>query len=176
LTVNDSANLTQADEEWIRHAMSLAERAEAEGEVPVGAVIVHDGKAIGEGWNRTITLSDPAAHAEMIALREAGRFMANYRLPGCTLYVTLEPCCMCAGAIIHARLDRVVYGAQDPKTGAAGGRFQVLCDPRHNHNPVVTSGCLADDCGLQLRRFFRRRREQQAADKTEAKKTTGDQS
>jgi tRNA(adenine34) deaminase len=94
--------------------MSLAERAEAEGEVPVGAVVVRDGKVIGEGWNRTITLSDPTAHAEMIALCEAGRLASNYRLPGCTLYVTLEPCCMCAGAIIHARLDRVVYGAQDP--------------------------------------------------------------
>jgi tRNA(adenine34) deaminase len=155
--------------------MSLAERAEAEGEVPVGAVVVRDGKVIGEGWNRTITLSDPTAHAEMIALCEAGRLASNYRLPGCTLYVTLEPCCMCAGAIIHARLDRVVYGAQDPKTGAAGGCFQLLSDPRHNHNPVVTGGCLSDDCSLQLRRFFEQKREQQTANKAAARKTPGDQ-
>jgi len=142
----------------MEHAMSLADQAEAEGEVPVGAVIVCNGEIVSEGWNRTITLSDPAAHAEIIALRQAGQATANYRLPGCTLYVTLEPCCMCAGAIIHARLDRVVFGALDPKTGAAGSRFQVLSDPGHNHQLAVSGGCLADECGEQLKRFFRRKR------------------
>ncbi len=146
----------------MRHAMSLAAAAEAEGEVPVGAVVTRDGKVLGEGWNRTISASDPTAHAEILALREAGDHCGNYRLPGCTLYVTLEPCCMCAGAIIHARLDRVVFGAIDPKTGAAGGVFQLLTDRRHNQVPVVEGGCLADECGEQLRQFFRRRRQEKA--------------
>lgn len=146
----------------MEHAMSLARRAEAEGEVPVGAVLVRDGELAGEGWNRTITLNDPAAHAEIIALRQAGERIGNYRLPGCTLYVTLEPCCMCAGAMIHARLDRVVFGAADPKTGAAGGRFQVLGDPGHNHSVSISGGCLADQCGEQLKRFFRRKREKRS--------------
>ncbi len=142
--------------------MALATAAEADGEVPVGAVIVRDGEILGEGWNRTILENDPAAHAEIVALRNAGRRCENYRLPGCSLYVTLEPCCMCAGAIIHARLDRVIFGASDPKTGAAGGVFQLLSDPRHNQVPEVSGGCLATDCGEQLRRFFRRRRSEQA--------------
>jgi tRNA(adenine34) deaminase len=146
----------------MEYAMSLARRAEAEGEVPVGAVVVLDGDIAGEGWNRTISLSDPAAHAEIIALRQAGGRIGNYRLPGCTLYVTLEPCCMCAGAMIHARLDRVVFGAADPKTGAAGGRFQVLGDPGHNHEVVVSGGCLADECSEQLKRFFQRKREKKS--------------
>jgi tRNA(adenine34) deaminase len=129
----------------MEYAMSLARRAEAEGEVPVGAVVVLDGDIAGEGWNRTISLSDPAAHAEIIALRQAGGRIGNYRLPGCTLYVTLEPCCMCAGAMIHARLDRVVFGAADPKTGAAGGRFQVLGGPliRRPVPRAAVSRCLA---------------------------------
>lgn len=142
--------------------MSLADSAEQEGEVPVGALVVKEGVVLGEGWNRTISSSDPAAHAEILALREAGQNCANYRLPGCTLYVTLEPCCMCAGAMIHARLDRIVYGASDPKTGAAGGVFQLLNDPRHNHVPIVEGGCLADECSEQLKQFFRRRRVEQA--------------
>ena len=142
--------------------MSLARRAEAEGEVPVGAVLVCDGELAGEGWNRTIGLNDPAAHAEIIALRQAGERIGNYRLPGCTLYVTLEPCCMCAGAMIHARVDRVVFGAADPKTGAAGGRFQLLGDPGHNHSVSISGGCLADECGEQLKRFFRRKREKRS--------------
>jgi tRNA(adenine34) deaminase len=143
----------------MEHAMSLARQAEMEGEVPVGAVIIRDDEIVGEGWNRTIGLSDPAAHAEIIALREAGKNIGNYRLVECTLYVTLEPCCMCAGAMIHARLERVVFGAVDPKTGAAGSRFQVLCDPGHNHRPAVSGACLADDCSEQLRRFFKRKRQ-----------------
>jgi len=155
---HDPNNFDSADLHWMEHAMMLAGRAEAEGEVPVGSVVVSDGELVGEGWNRTITLSDPAAHAEIMALRQAGERMGNYRLPGCTLYVTLEPCCMCAGAMIHARLERVVYGALDPKTGAAGSRFQVLCDPQHNHQLQVEGGCLGEVCGEQLRGFFRKRR------------------
>ncbi len=142
----------------MERALALAARAEAEGEVPVGAVVVHRDEIVGEGWNRVITLSDPAAHAEILALRQAGERMGNYRLPECTLYVTLEPCCMCAGAMIHARLERVVFGAADPKTGAAGGHFQVLDDPRHNQRPLISGGCLGEACGEQLRRFFKAKR------------------
>lgn len=147
-----------ADQRWMEHALELARRAEAEGEVPVGAVVVLDGRVIGEGWNRNIVLSDPSAHAEMLALRAAAGALGNHRLPGSTLYATLEPCCMCAGAIIHARLERVVFGAADPKTGAAGGCFDVLLDARHNHRVEVDGGCLADECGELLRQFFRDRR------------------
>lgn len=146
------------DARWMQHALGLARQAERSGEVPVGAVVVRDGEIVGEGWNQVIAHSDPGAHAEMLALRGAGRQLGNYRLPGCVLYVTLEPCCMCAGAMIHARLDRVVYGAADPKTGAAGGRFELLQDPRHNHRPEVGGGCLAEECGALLQDFFRRRR------------------
>jgi tRNA(adenine34) deaminase len=146
----------------MQHALNLAQVAEKHGEVPVGAIVVSNGHVVGEGWNRTISTSDPAAHAEIIALRNAGNHLGNYRLPGCTLYVTLEPCCMCAGAIIHARLDRVVFGAADPKTGAAGGVFQLLTDSRHNQVPLVEGGCLGAECGEQLRQFFRRRRQQKA--------------
>ncbi len=162
--MTDSLQITPADLEWMARAMVLARKAEAMGEVPVGAVVVESGKVVGEGWNQVISLNDPAAHAEIIALRQAGERLGNYRLPHCTLFVTLEPCCMCAGAIIHARLARVVYGAVDPKTGAAGSVFQVLVDPRHNHSPVVSGGCLADECGEQLKAFFRRKREEKQAD------------
>lgn len=144
--------------------MSLANQAEREGEVPVGAVVVCAGEAVGEGWNRTITLSDPAGHAEIIALREAGRRLGNYRLPECTLYVTLEPCCMCAGAMVHARLERVVFGAPDPKTGAAGSVFGVLGDSRHNHVPLVSGGCMAAECAQQLKQFFRQKRDGKGAE------------
>jgi len=161
--VDNTDSITKADQHWMAHAIRLAKKAESEGEVPVGAVLVRGGEMVGAGWNRTITLSDPTAHAEILALREAGERLGNYRLPGCTLYVTLEPCCMCAGAMIHARLDRVVYGAADPKTGAAGGRFQVLGDPGHNHKIEISGACLALECGEQLRQFFRLRRGQQTA-------------
>jgi len=137
----------------------LASRAESEGEVPVGAVVVKGGDIVGEGWNRTIILNDPSAHAEILALRDAGQRIGNYRLPGCCMYVTLEPCCMCAGAMIHARLERLVFGAPDPKTGAAGGRFDLLLNPDHNHRVRVAGGCLAKECGDLLQNFFRGRRE-----------------
>ena len=147
-----------SDEQWMRHALELAERAESVGEVPVGAVVVKDGELLGEGWNGVISLNDPSAHAEIRALQQAGLRLQNYRLPGCVLYVTLEPCCMCAGAIIHARCDRVVFGASDPKTGAAGSVFNVLLDARHNQIPEVTGACLDAACSQMLKDFFRRRR------------------
>jgi len=139
-------------------ALELALKARDEDEVPVGAVVVRDGEVIGRGWNRNIGLNDPSAHAEVMALREAGRAAGNHRLVGSTLYVTLEPCCMCAGAIIHARLARVVFGAGDPKTGAAGGMFDLLLNPAHNHAPVVDSGCMAEESSALLKEFFHNKR------------------
>jgi tRNA(adenine34) deaminase len=147
------------DESWMRRALSLAEHArDAEGEVPVGAVLVLNDEAVGEGWNRNIGTHDPTAHAEIEALRSAGRKLANYRIPGSTLYVTLEPCAMCAMAIVHARVARVVYGATDPKTGAAGSVFDTLVSERHNHRVTVEGGILADEASAMLREFFRARR------------------
>lgn len=140
------------------HALQLAARAEREGEVPVGAVLVSDGAVIGEGWNRNLALNDPSAHAEIMALRDAGQHCGNHRLPGATLYVTLEPCIMCAGAMIHARIERLVFGAFDPKTGAAGGCFDILGDERHNHRVAVTGGCEEQACSEILKAFFRARR------------------
>lgn len=139
-------------------ALELADRAEQEGEVPVGAVLVRDGEVIGRGWNRTVGSADPSAHAEIMALREAGRAAGNYRLTGSTLYVTLEPCPMCAGAMVHARIERLVFGAYDPKTGAAGSVFNLLPGTRHNHRVQVDGGCLGEECGERLRAFFRARR------------------
>ena len=150
---------TTNDAFWMSRALDLARHAEAaEGEVPVGAVLIADGKLIGEGWNRNIGASDPTAHAEVLALRDAGRRLGNYRFPGAELYVTLEPCVMCAGAIVHARIARVIYGARDPKTGAAGSVFDVLQHERHNHKVAVTEGVLAEEAGLLLTGFFRARR------------------
>jgi tRNA(adenine34) deaminase len=138
----------------MRRAMELALQAAREGEVPVGAVLVKDGEVIGEGWNRPIAAHDPTAHAEIQALRAAGRTLNNYRLTGTTLYVTLEPCAMCAGAIIHARVKRVVFGAYDPKGGAAGSVFQILGTDKLNHRVEVEGGVLAEECGAMLREFF----------------------
>lgn len=144
----------------MRHALSLADRAEREDdEIPVGAVLLGpDGKILGEGWNRNISDHDPSAHAEILAMRQAGRALRNHRLTGCTLYVTLEPCAMCAMAMVHARLARVVYAAIDPKTGAAGSVFDLLADPRHNHHVQVHGGVLAEEAGQRLRDYFRRKR------------------
>lgn len=155
----------QADEHWMRHALSLAQKAAGQGEVPVGALLVRDGEILGEGWNQPITLHDPSAHAEMLAMRTAGILTGNYRLPGTTLYVTLEPCPMCAGAMIHARVERVVFGAFDPKTGAAGSVFNVLTDERHNHRIEVSGGVLEEECAETLRGFFRARRLMQSVAK-----------
>ena len=147
------------DVQYMRRALALARRAEQAGEVPVGAAVVLDGEVIGEGWNQPIRSNDPSAHAEMVALRAAAARLRNYRLPGVTLYVTLEPCAMCAGAIVHARVARVVYGAADPKAGAAGSVFDLLAAERLNHRAQITSGVLGEECGEVLRRFFESRRQ-----------------
>lgn len=143
----------------MQRALQLAAHArDAENEVPVGAVLVQGGEIIGLGWNRNITLHDPTAHAEIQAMRAAGEKLANHRLSGATLYVTLEPCSMCAMAMIHARIERVVYAATDPKTGAAGSVFDTLISERHNHRINVAGGLLADESASLLRDFFRARR------------------
>ena len=152
--------LLPTDEHWMRHALVLAERAEREDdEIPVGAVLVSaDGEVLGEGWNRNIGEHDPTAHAEIVARRAAGRRIGNHRLLGSTLFVTLEPCAMCAMAMIHARVARVVFGATDPKTGAAGSVFDLLADPRHNHRVEVCGGVLGETAGAMLTSYFRRKR------------------
>jgi len=148
---------------WMRHAMALARRAEAEGEVPVGAVLVLADQVIGEGWNCSIGRHDPTAHAEIMALRQGGAVLGNYRLLDTTLYVTLEPCVMCAGAMIHGRIGRLVFGAQDEKTGAVGSLCDILRHPGMNHQITITPGILAQECSSQLSAFFRARREQHKA-------------
>lgn len=143
---------------WMVEALALARAARDRGEVPVGAVVVRDGAIIGRGGNAPIADSDPTAHAEIAALREAGRALGNYRLPGCALYVTIEPCAMCAGAILHARIARVVFGARDPKTGACGSVVDLFAVAQLNHHASVTGGVLADECGGLLSDFFAARR------------------
>jgi tRNA(adenine34) deaminase len=148
-----------ADLVLMEQALACAREAEADGEVPVGAVIVTaQGAVLARAANAPIARNDPTAHAEMLALRAAGRVLGNYRLPGCTLYVTLEPCAMCVGALVHARIARIVYGAPDPKTGACGSVFDLAASPRLNHRIEVTGGVLAEDCGALLKRFFAARR------------------
>ena len=142
----------------MREALALAAEAAAAGEVPVGAVVVKAGRVIGRGYNRPISSSDPTAHAEIVALREAARAEGNYRLPGCELYVTLEPCAMCVGAMVHARIGRVTFGAADPKTGACGSIVDLPAIAHWNHHGVFTGGMLAEECGAMLRRFFAERR------------------
>ena len=146
------------DERYLERALALAEAAARQGEVPVGAVLVCDGAVIGEGWNRPISSADPTAHAEIVALRAAAASRHNYRLPGSTLYVTLEPCAMCSGALIHARVARVVFGAFDPKTGAAGSTLDVLNTERLNHRVEIRGGVLAAAAAAQLQAFFKARR------------------
>ena len=142
----------------MERAYALAEAAARQGEVPVGALVVHDGVVLGEGWNRPIKSADPTAHAEVVALRAAAARLGNYRLSGATLYVTLEPCAMCSGAILHARLARVVFGAFDPRTGAAGSMLDVLNTSLLNHRVAITGGVLQEATALQLQQFFRARR------------------
>jgi len=146
------------DEEWMGEALQLAAAAGARGEVPVGAIVVKGASIIGRGGNAPIDSRDPTAHAEIVALRDAARALGNYRLPGCDLYVTIEPCVMCAGAILHARIARVVYGAPDPKTGACGSVVDLFAEPRLNHHASVTAGVRAGECGQLLSRFFEQRR------------------
>jgi tRNA(adenine34) deaminase len=152
------SDLASQDLAYMRQALTLAARAEAEGEVPVGALVVLNGEIIGEGWNRPIISHDPTAHAEIVALRAAGSKFGNYRLTGATLYVTLEPCPMCAGAMVHARVARVVYGAPDPLAGSAGTVFNLLNAAALNHQATVQGGVLAEECGQCLRTFFQSRR------------------
>jgi tRNA(adenine34) deaminase len=154
---------TQTDEDYMREALALARKAEAEGEVPVGAVVVCDGEIVGRGHNHPIGAHDPTAHAEVAALRNAAAHSGNYRLGGCTLYVTLEPCMMCVGAMIHARIARVVYGASDPKTGACGSVIDLFAETRLNHHASVEGGVLSGECAETLRRFFVVRRGSQAS-------------
>lgn len=145
-------------EYWMRHALMLAQRAWDEGEVPVGAVLVHNNRVIGEGWNRPIGRHDPTAHAEIMALRQGGLVLQNYRLLDTTLYVTLEPCVMCAGAMVHGRIGTLVFGARDLKTGAAGSLMDVLHHPGMNHRVEIVEGTLSDECSGMLSEFFRQRR------------------
>ena len=150
--------MNNPDELWMEEALREAQRALAMGEVPVGAVVVHDRRVIGRGCNQPISANDPTAHAEVLALREAARTLGNYRLLDCDLYVTMEPCAMCAGAITHARIRRLVYGAEDPKAGAVHSLMQILNHPNLNHRVEVTAGVLAARCMDLLQTFFRQRR------------------
>ena len=155
-----SAN--ENDEAYLRKAIAEANDAQANGEVPVGAIVVHQNKIIGRGQNRVLRDNDPTAHAEIVALRQAGLYLRNYRLEDCTLYVTLEPCAMCAGAILHARIARLVYAAPDPKAGACGSVLSVMNHPQLNHKVEVTPNLLAEECGTLLTAFFRKRRQEKS--------------
>jgi tRNA(adenine34) deaminase len=146
------------DAQWMRRALELAALAEAAGEVPVGAIVVRDDSALGEGWNQPIGAQDPTAHAEILALRAAAQKIGDYRLGGATLYVTLEPCPMCAAAMTHARIARLVFGAWDPRQGAAGSAFNLVTAPEMNHRVEAYGGVLSEECGTLLRRFFGGRR------------------
>lgn len=146
------------DAEYMQLALQLAEKAASAGEVPVGAIVVKDGIVVGQGSNAPISLHDPSAHAEIQAMRDAAKTLGNYRLVGCTLYVTLEPCAMCCGAIQHARIAHLVYGASDPKTGACGSVINLMAEPRLNHHTTISGGLMAEQCGSLLSRFFANRR------------------
>ena len=159
------------DEYWMREALALAELGAAVGEVPVGAVVVHEGRTVGRGYNSPIGRTDPCAHAEILALREAARTVGNYRLVDCDLYVTLEPCGMCAGALVHSRVRRLIFGATEPKAGAVVSQDQALARESLNHQVDVVSGVLAEDCSTMLSNFFRRRRKARKAAKALARKT-----
>jgi tRNA(adenine34) deaminase len=148
------------DTAWMQIALEQARKAAEAGEVPVGALVIKDGKIVGQGHNRNLLEGDPTAHAEIVALRQAAAQLGNHRLGGCTVYATIEPCSMCAGALIHARVSRLVYGASDPKAGAAGSVLQVLNHPGLNHKMEITSGVLAGKCAELLQDFFRRKRQQ----------------
>ena len=151
-------NPIELDRQFMQQALEQAKLAALAGEVPVGAVLIRDGQVISRAFNKPISDHDPSAHAEMLALRQAAKSDENYRLPGTTLYVTLEPCTMCAGAILHARLDRIVYGATDPKTGAAGSVLDVFSSKQINHQTSVEAGVMGEECGQLLRDFFKERR------------------
>jgi tRNA(Arg) A34 adenosine deaminase TadA len=152
--MNDCAT----DQHWMRHALALAHMAADVGEVPGGAVLVSEGRVLGEGFNCPISRCDPTAHAEVMALRDAATRVGNYRLPKSTLYVTIEPCTMCAGALVHARVERVVFGAPEPRAGVAGSQGNIFAEPYYNHQVAVSGGVLAEPCAQLMRNFFKRRR------------------
>ena len=160
----DAAARAREDERFMREAIYQAEAAACLGEVPVGAVVVHENAIVGRGFNSPIGDQDPSAHAEIVALRDAARRLGNYRLPGCALYVTLEPCAMCAGALLHARVKRVIYGARDPRGGAHGSVLDLFAEKKLNHHTEVVGGVLAEACGRLLSDFFAERRRGQAPD------------
>ena len=155
---NDGSMLSRDDARWMQLALEQAQLALQAGEVPVGAVVIKEGQVVGSGFNRNLTDKDPTAHAEVVALRQAAARLGNHRLPGCTLVCTIEPCAMCAGAMVHARISRLVYGAADPKAGAAGSVLEVTNHPRLNHRIEVTPGVLGEECSELLRSFFAERR------------------
>mgnify|MGYP005987092471 CR=1 FL=1 len=163
----DNLNHENTDQYFMEQAFKLAQKAEQYNEIPVGAVVVYQGKIIGEGFNQSIMLNDPSAHAEMLAIRQAGEYLNNYRLIDCTLYVTLEPCPMCAGLLVHSRIKKLVYASPDLKTGAAGSTFNLVCNDQLNHQILVTGGVLQEQCSQLLSAFFKRRR----AEKKQLKKS-----
>lgn len=174
--IEQSDESSQLDQKWMTYALSLADRAESLGEIPVGAVLVKDDQVVAEGWNLSIVNHDATAHAEVIAIQAAGNNLQNYRLIDCTLYVTLEPCPMCAGALVHARIKRLVYGAGDYKTGAAGSVFNLVQHDKLNHQMEVTSGVLADQCASKISAFFKKRRAQKKELKKQQKQALLEQS
>lgn len=169
--MQDAASDVIQDSVWMRQALDQAHNAWALGEVPVGAVVVKDGQVIATGFNQPIGTHDPTAHAEIMALRAAATILGNYRLPGCELYVTLEPCAMCSGAMIHARLSRVVFGASDPKTGACGSIVNLFEQNQLNHHTQLTGGVMAQECGALLKEFFAERRKAAQAAKPDGSNT-----
>jgi len=168
LDYKDSECSTNTDKYFMQRAFELAQQAEQLNEIPVGAVVVHQGKIIGEGFNQSIMLNDPSAHAEMLAIRQAGKYLNNYRLLDCTLYVTLEPCPMCAGLLVHSRIKRLVYASTDLKTGSAGSAFNLVSNEQLNHQVIVTNGVMQAQCSQLLSAFFKRRRRE----KKQSKKPT----
>lgn len=158
-------SFSEADSKFMRRAIELANIADSHNEIPVGAVIVCNGEIVGEGFNQSIMNNDPSAHAEMVAIRDAGNKLQNYRMLDCTLYVTLEPCPMCAGLLVHSRINRLVFASKDLKTGAAGSAFSLLNHEKHNHQVTASSGLLADECSNMLSAFFKRRRAEKKAEK-----------
>ena len=164
--MDELANIISGDQDtrFMRMAIDQAFIAEENGDVPIGCVIVHQGRVIGKGYNQREQLNDPTAHAEIIALTQAAAYIGNWRLHDCTIYVTLEPCPMCAGALVLARMDRLVYGTEDPKTGSCGSIYNIVQDDRLNHRLEITKGVMQDDCRDQLQMFFKRRRQENAAE------------
>jgi len=157
--MNDNGSSGAEDAHWMREALALAQQAWQRDEVPVGAVVVKDGSIVGRGFNQPISGCDPTAHAEIVALRDAADTLGNYRLPGCSLYVTIEPCAMCAGAIIHARIERLIYGTAEPKAGAAGSALDLFSNPNMNHRVIISPGVLADECRAVIQDFFQHKRQ-----------------